>query len=95
MIGAPVGFVSDQVEILYDIDIQAQHTAKTLGIRLERPPALNEDPLFISALASLIQDCVYKKDWHQYRSSVKGERNPKGVKSSAVSLLPVVKHFWG
>lgn len=65
MIGAPVGFVSDQVEILYDIDIQAQHTAKTLGIWLERPPALNEDPLFISALASLIQDCVYQKDWHR------------------------------
>jgi ferrochelatase len=65
VVSVPVGFVSDHVEILYDIDIQAQHTAKTLGIRLERPPALNEDPLFIKALASLIQDCVYQKDWHR------------------------------
>lgn len=64
VISVPVGFVSDHVEILYDIDIHAQQTAKALGIRLERPPALNEDPLFISALGSLIQDCVYQKDWH-------------------------------
>jgi ferrochelatase len=39
--------VSDHVEILYNIDIQAQKKAQALGIRLERPPALNEDPLFI------------------------------------------------
>jgi protoporphyrin/coproporphyrin ferrochelatase len=65
VVSVPVGFVSDHVEILYDIDIQAQKTAKTPGIRLERPPALNEDPLFIAALASSIQDCVDQKDWHR------------------------------
>jgi ferrochelatase len=37
VVSVPVGFVSDHVEILYDIDIQAQKTAKTPGIRLERP----------------------------------------------------------
>jgi protoporphyrin/coproporphyrin ferrochelatase len=60
----PVGFVSDHVEILYDIDIQAQHTAQRLGIRLERPPALNEDPLFIRTLAQTIQVCAQKKGWY-------------------------------
>jgi ferrochelatase len=51
----PIGFVSDNVEILYDIDIQAQQVACAHGMRLERPPALNDDPLFIAALAELIR----------------------------------------
>lgn len=55
MISIPVGFVSDHVEILYDIDIQAQNVARELGVRLERPPALNDDPLFIGALVDEIE----------------------------------------
>ncbi len=55
VISIPVGFVCDHVEILYDIDIQAQQVAGELGIRLERPPALNTDPLFIGALVDVIR----------------------------------------
>jgi ferrochelatase len=52
----PIGFVSDHVEILYDIDIQAAAVARGLGMRLERPPALNTDPLFIDGLVELIRE---------------------------------------
>lgn len=55
IVSVPVGFVSDHVEILYDIDIQAQAVAQELGVRLERPSALNTDPLFIQTLVDLIQ----------------------------------------
>ena len=51
----PVGFVSDHVEILFDIDIRAKEVADELGVRLERPPALNNDPVFIAALADLVR----------------------------------------
>ncbi len=54
VVSVPVGFVSEHVEILYDIDIQAQATARQLGMRLERPPALNDDPLFIQTLVDEI-----------------------------------------
>jgi ferrochelatase len=54
IVSIPVGFVSDHVEILYDIDIQAQEVAQELDIRLERPPALNLDPLYIDTLVDLI-----------------------------------------
>ena len=54
VISIPVGFVCDHVEILYDIDIQAQQVARECGLRLVRPPALNTDPLFIDQLAELI-----------------------------------------
>ena len=55
VVSVPVGFVSDHVEILYDIDIEAQAAAKERGVRLERPPALNLDPLYIDTLAELIE----------------------------------------
>jgi ferrochelatase len=54
LVSVPVGFVSDHVELLYDIDIKAQALARELGVRLERPPALNLDPLFIETLADLV-----------------------------------------
>lgn len=60
MISIPVGFVSDHVEILYDIDIQAQAVAKELGVRLERPSALNDDPLYIQTLVDLIEQRAEK-----------------------------------
>lgn len=54
VIAVPVGFVSDHVEILYDIDIKAQAAAREHGVRLERPPSLNDDPLYIDTLCDLI-----------------------------------------
>ncbi len=60
IVSIPVGFVSDHVEILYDIDIEAQAVAKELGIRLERPPALNEDPLYIDTLVELVTAAAAK-----------------------------------
>jgi ferrochelatase len=55
VVSIPVGFVSDHVEILFDIDRRAAETAASLGVRLERPPALNDDPVFVAALAELIR----------------------------------------
>jgi ferrochelatase len=63
VVSIPIGFVSDHVEILYDIDIQAQAVARDLGMRLKRPPALNDDPLFISTLAGLIQQRAASVGW--------------------------------
>jgi protoporphyrin/coproporphyrin ferrochelatase len=63
VISLPVGFVSDHVEILYDIDIQAQGVARELGMRLERPPALNDDPLFIDTLAGLVREKAVEMGW--------------------------------
>ncbi len=48
----PVGFVSDHLEILYDVDIEARQYAQSLGVDLRRTASLNDDPEFIDALAS-------------------------------------------
>lgn len=55
VVAIPVGFVADHVEILYDIDIQAREVARRHGIQMERPPALNTDPLFIAALLDQVR----------------------------------------
>jgi ferrochelatase len=55
LVSVPVGFVSEHVEILFDIDIKAKKLAEELEIKLERPPALNTDPLYIKALAELVR----------------------------------------
>lgn len=54
----PVGFVADHLEVLYDIDIEAQGVARPLGIRLERARSMNTDPTFIAALADLAVEAL-------------------------------------
>jgi protoporphyrin/coproporphyrin ferrochelatase len=55
VVSVPVGFVSDHVEILYDIDHRARAIADGLGMRLERPASLNDDPVFVGTLADLVR----------------------------------------
>jgi protoporphyrin/coproporphyrin ferrochelatase len=52
----PVGFVSDHLEILWDLDIEAREKAAELGLELGRIESLNDDPAFIRALASLVRE---------------------------------------
>ena len=50
----PVGFVSDHVEILYDIDIEFSEYARSKNLKLFRTESLNNSPLFTEALASVV-----------------------------------------
>jgi ferrochelatase len=51
---APVGFVCDHVEILYDIDVVFRKYGAAGGVTISRPESLNDSPLFIDALADLV-----------------------------------------
>ena len=48
------GFVADHLEILYDLDIEAQRHAKEAGVTFVRTESMNDDPSFIKALASVV-----------------------------------------
>jgi ferrochelatase len=48
---APIGFLSDHVETLYDLDVEARGWATELGLEFVRVPALNAAPALVSALA--------------------------------------------
>lgn len=51
----PIGFVSDHLETLYDLDIEAAQRARQHGMAVVRCPALNDDPLFIRLLADVVR----------------------------------------
>lgn len=50
----PVGFVSDHIETLYDIDIAQKGYAASIGLNFHRTASLNTSPLFIKALADTV-----------------------------------------
>jgi protoporphyrin/coproporphyrin ferrochelatase len=54
----PIGFVSDHLEILWDIDVEARERAAELGLDLERIESLNDDPAFVRGLAELCREVV-------------------------------------
>jgi len=53
---APIGFISDHVEILYDIDIEFKRLADSKGMQLERIPMLNVSMPLIETLASVLEE---------------------------------------
>jgi ferrochelatase len=54
----PIGFVADHLEILYDLDIEAQHFARKRDVRLRRTASFNARPDFIEALAAVVTDAI-------------------------------------
>jgi protoporphyrin/coproporphyrin ferrochelatase len=54
----PVGFVSDHLEIRWDIDTEAKERAAELGMRLERIEMPNADPHFVRVLAEIVRGAL-------------------------------------
>ena len=54
----PIGFVADHLEVLYDIDHEAQAKAQELGITLLRTESLNSDPEFLEGLAEEVLQAI-------------------------------------
>jgi len=52
----PIGFVSDHVEILYNVDVVFRNYARERGIELRRTESLNDSPTFIRALAAVVRE---------------------------------------
>ena len=52
---APIGFVCDHVEVLYDLDVEARAVAADVGIGFHRAAAANDHPAFIAMLVDLVR----------------------------------------
>jgi len=53
---APIGFLSDHIEVLYDLDEQAGATAAELGLTMVRAATVGVHPLFVEMLGDLIEE---------------------------------------
>jgi ferrochelatase len=53
---APIGFVVDHVEVLYDLDTEARAIAAQSGMAYHRAAAVNAHPAFVAMLADLVRE---------------------------------------
>ena len=60
---APIGFVAEHVEILYDLDIELLEEARGRGVQLERIEMLNDSPTLIAGLAQLVRRRAEESGW--------------------------------
>lgn len=60
---APIGFVAEHVEILYDLDVELAERAGRLGVRLERIEMAHDAPVMIAALADLVRRTARAAGW--------------------------------
>jgi protoporphyrin/coproporphyrin ferrochelatase len=58
VLACPVGFVSDHLEIMWDLDVEARERAAELGLEFDRVRSLNDDPAFVRGLAELVRETV-------------------------------------
>lgn len=55
---APIGFLADHVEVLYDLDIEAYKLCEELGLTYKRMELLNDDPEFATLLAGFAREAL-------------------------------------
>ena len=67
---APVGFLSEHVETLYDLDHEAQELASRLGLKMSRVSALNADARLVSVMADVVEKCILRADTSAARSPI-------------------------
>lgn len=56
MVIVPVGFISDHMEVLFDLDTEAVETADELGMKMVRAGTVGTDPRFVAMIRELIQE---------------------------------------
>lgn len=63
VVSCPVGFVADHLEVLYDVDIEAQEAAREAGVTLVRTRSPNDDPAFLRVLATVVGEHLSQVGW--------------------------------
>ena len=71
---APIGFVCDHIEVLYDLDHEAAEVCRQAGLPMVRAETVNDDPVFLDMAADLVLEV-----WSRYRSGQPLEIVPGGI----------------
>lgn len=79
----PVGFVSDHMEVVYDLDTEAAQTAAELGLTFARVPTVGTDPRFVAALVDLMVERAAAE-----RARAAGDPGPERVTVGALGPVP-------
>jgi len=55
---SPIGFISDHLEVLWDLDVEARDTAARLGLQVARAATPGSDPRFVTMIRQLVDERV-------------------------------------
>ena len=58
----PIAFTQDHIETLYELDVELKEDAEKNGMHLERAPSLNDEPVFLRALADIVTEHLASED---------------------------------
>lgn len=84
---APIGFVSDHVEVLHDLDHEAAAHAEALGLRMVRASTVNDHPLFLDLMADKVRECWARRAERVRLPIVSGAPSqPEGLPLSAPAV---------
>jgi ferrochelatase len=76
---APIGFISDHIEVLYDLDVEARQLAEELGINVVRAATAGVHPAFVAMIRELIDE----------RVTGSGERRALGTQGPCHDICPI------
>ena len=62
---APIGFVIDHIEVLYDLDVRAAGVCRELNLPMVRARTLNDDPAFLDMMADVV-----RRTWERCREAI-------------------------
>jgi ferrochelatase len=58
LVAAPIGFLSDHMEVIYDLDLEAAHLAHERGIEFVRAGTAGTHPRFVAGLIELVREAM-------------------------------------
>lgn len=67
----PIGFLSDNVEVLYDLDIEARQEAEKMGLRYFRARSVSDHPKFVEMFKLLIQEHLTQPPSHLFQAGIR------------------------
>src|SRR5699024_1036124 len=70
---APIGFVSDHMEVAWDLDTEAVGTARSLGMQVARAATAGTAPAFVGGLVDLVLERASRERGEQPPVTVRGE----------------------
>ncbi|WP_432011786.1 ferrochelatase [Streptomyces cucumeris] len=85
----PIGFVSDHMEVKYDLDTEAAAKAAELGLPVSRASTVGADPRFAAAIRDLVVERAATERFTEGRAATAPERCALGVLGPSHDLCPV------
>ena len=73
VIVVPIGFISDHLEVLFDLDVEAQNRAHELGMNMIRVATVGTDPVFVAMIRELIEERLHENSERRFL----GELGPR------------------